>query len=391
MANILKDGEVAYIQGSGKKPYELKNTGGVYSCSCPAWRNQSAPIDVRTCKHLKKHLGDAHEAARLGNTPMSNPTLAIGEAPAKKVQGKTMAEATGYDVQDVLDRAAKEGRKLRPDEKAKINGAPVLLAHKFDHDGDVDPTGWWWSEKLDGVRAYWDGSNFISRQGNVFHAPAWFKEGLPGHPLDGELWMGRQKFQQTISVVKRLDGGEQWRNVRYVVYDMPAHGGKFEERHEEFSKLGWSFCDLEGIFDDDYVKTGGFVRGMLHGRIRDRSHLLYLLKSYVTTGAEGIMLRQPGSLYEIGRSYTLLKVKQIDDAEAVVAGYTAGKGRHKGVVGALQVRMPNGTEFDLGTGLNDADRRNPPAIGATVTYTYIGLTDEGKPKFAAFVAVRDYE
>lgn len=390
MANTLKDGEVAYIQGSGKKPYELKNVGGVFSCSCPAWRNQSVPIDVRTCKHLRKHLGDPHEDSRIGKAPTAPRPLAVGEAPDKKVKGKTIAEVKGYDVQEVLDRAAKEGRKLRPDEKAKINGAPVLLAHKFDHESD-DPTGWWWSEKLDGVRAYWDGQNFISRQGNVYHAPDWFKAGLPSHPLDGELWMGRGKFQQTISVVKRLDGGDQWRKVRYVVYDMPAHSGKFEERHEVFSKFGWPLCDLKDIFDDDYAVAHGFVRGLLHGQIRNKTHLLDLLKRYVDLGAEGIMIRQPGSLYEVDRSYTLLKVKPVEDDEGEVIGYVPGKGRHKGVVGSLTVRLKDGTEFDLGSGLTDADRRDPPAIGSIVTFTYIGKTNDGKPKCTSFVAVRDYE
>jgi DNA ligase-1 len=398
MANTLKDGEVAYIQGSGKKPYELKNTGGVFSCSCPAWRNQSATIDMRTCKHLKKHLGDKHEADRLKRLSPDNSVedengetaadktfgkdlLAFvnSQAPQKKVKGKTMAEATGYDVQDILDRAAKNGRKLRPDEKAKINGAPVLLAHKFEN--DIDPTGWWWSEKLDGVRAYWDGEKFITRQGNVYHAPDWFTAAFPKHALDGELWIGRGKFQQTISVVKRLDGGLQWENVRYMVYDAPHLELPFEERMKflESNKLF-----MKGV-------GGSYATLLSQQKVQSKQHLVELLKRHVEDGAEGIMIRQPGSLYEVGRSYTLLKVKLVEDAEAEVIGYNPGKGRHKGVVGSLQVRMSNGKEFDLGTGLEDAERRDPPPIGSTVTFTYIGLTDDGKPKCAAFVCTRDYE
>lgn len=42
----------------------------------------------------------------------------------------------------------------------------ILLAHKWEP--DHDPTGWWMSEKLDGVRAYWDGEAFVSRRGNQF-------------------------------------------------------------------------------------------------------------------------------------------------------------------------------------------------------------------------------
>ena len=62
----LQDGESVEIQGSGSRPYVLKNLGGVYSCSCPAWRNQWLPIERRTCKHLRNLRGDAAEEARLG-------------------------------------------------------------------------------------------------------------------------------------------------------------------------------------------------------------------------------------------------------------------------------------------------------------------------------------
>jgi DNA ligase-1 len=375
MANTLKDGETAYIQGSGKKPYELKNTGGVYSCSCPAWRNQGAAIDLRTCKHLRAHLGSAHEDARLGKAP-AGPVVDSNVEVRKIVKGQTIAEAKGIDQQAILDRAKEQGRKLRPDEKAQLNGPPVLLAHKYD--GDTDPTGWWLSEKLDGVRCYWDGTAFITRQGNVYHAPEWFTKGLPSHPVDGELWMGRGKFQQTLSVARRFDAGEAWRDMFYVAFDLPAHGGSFEERVAALREM--------------HAAVGNpFLRVLEHSKVESKLHLLDELKKYVGLGAEGLMIREPGSDYEVGRSYTLLKVKQFQDDEATVIGYTPGKGRHKGVVGALEVRLKNGKEFKLGTGLNDAERRDPPAVGSTVTFSYTELSDDGVPKFAAFVCVRDYE
>src|SRR5271168_1794390 len=62
----LQDGESTEMQGSGAKPYVLKNVGGVYSCSCPAWRNQSIAIEKRTCKHLRKLRGDSAEEERIG-------------------------------------------------------------------------------------------------------------------------------------------------------------------------------------------------------------------------------------------------------------------------------------------------------------------------------------
>jgi DNA ligase-1 len=103
------------------------------------------------------------------------------------------------------------------------------------------------------------------------------------------------------------------------------------------------------------------------------------------------MLREPGSLYVPDRSMTCLKVKTFYDAEGVIIGYQPGRGKHKGRVGALICRRPDGVEFEVGTGLSDKERQTPPAVGVTITYSYKELTDAGKPRHASFIAVRDYE
>lgn len=342
----LREGEIRYVQGSAAAPYEVKNVGGVYSCSCPAWRNQSAKIDVRTCKHLKGLLGEASELARIGGKSEAGGEPRPGGAP----------------------------HKLRPDEKAKLNGPPVLLAHSFD-EADIDPTGWWVSEKLDGVRAYWNGTDFISRQGNVFAAPAWFKAGLPSHPLDGELWMGRKQFQATISVVKRQDGGERWRTIQYVVFDAPTYDGPFEERQ--------TFLNL--------MPRAPYMRILDQTPLTDATLLKPLLDKLVEQGGEGLMLRKPNSAYEVGRSWTLLKAKPFFDAEAVVVSHIPGKGKFANWLGALEVVDGQGRRFQLGTGLSDAQRKNPPTIGARVTYRFTERTDGGAPRFPRLIAVRDYE
>jgi DNA ligase-1 len=84
-----------------------------------------------------------------------------------------------------------------------------LLAESWN--ADLNPAGYWMSEKLDGVRAFWTGTHFLSRQGNRFHAPAWFTAGLPLEPLDGELWLGRKQLQRTVSIVRRQDEPDHWR------------------------------------------------------------------------------------------------------------------------------------------------------------------------------------
>jgi DNA ligase-1 len=332
----LNDGESTFMQGSGSKPYELKNVGGVYSCSCPAWRNQSLPIERRTCKHLRKLRGDAAEEARVGSA-MPPPRKAAGGAEAKE-------------------------------------GPPVLLAERWDNQADL--TGWWMSEKLDGVRAFWDGSQFISRLGNMFHAPEWFVEGLPGEPLDGELWIGRKAFQRTTSIVRRQDKSDHWREVRYVVFDAPGHPGDFEGRL---------------AFFHDFIarEKPPFTLAHPHEVCRGLDHLRAELARVEALGGEGLMLRKPRSKYEIGRSWTLLKVKSFLDAEARVVAYKAGAGRHKGRLGALTVELADGTRFDVGTGFSDAERADPPAIGSIISFRYQELSEGGVPRFPSYVGVRD--
>src|SRR5262245_60382742 len=243
----LQDGESTEMQGSGAKPYMLKITGGVYSCSCPAWRNQSITIEKRTCKHLRKLRGDAAEEARVGG--------ALPQRPAKTTTGE-------------------EG-----DDSA---GPPLLLAENWDN--AMDLVDWWMSEKLDGVRAYWDGQQFLSRQGNRYQAPAWFLKGLPAVPLDGELWIDRKKFQRTVSIVRRQDQSDQWKEVKFLVFDAPAAPGGFEDR--------LAFLEHE-------LRRGkaSFARLLAHERCKGVDALRAELARVEAMGGEGLMLREPGSKY----------------------------------------------------------------------------------------------
>lgn len=330
----LADGEHAEVPGSGGRTYTLRNVGGVYSCSCPAWRNQSLGIERRTCKHLRRFRGEAAETDRLGS---------------------------------LLEAAARSG--------AKEDAPALLLAHSYDPDVH-DPTGWWMSEKLDGVRAWWDGTRFVSRLGNTYLAPDWFTEGLPDHPLDGELFAGRKQFQSTVAIARRSDRSKHWEQLRYVVFDAPSLAGSFEDRlaaaRTRYDASPWRF----GRVLEHTVCAGREALGAELARIEG-------------LGGEGVMLRKPGSAYVSGRSETLLKVKTFQDAEARVVGHQAGTGRHKGRLGALQVVLPDGTKFKVGTGFSDAERDAPPAIGAVISFRYQELTNAGVPRFPTYVGVRD--
>ncbi len=334
----LADGESIEMKGSGVKPYRLRNVGGVYSCTCPAWMNQSHPIERRTCKHLKKLRGEGVEATRVG----------VASPPARA------------PAEDETADAAK--------------APPLLLAHVWQN--DVDLAGWWMSEKLDGVRAYWDGKQFLSRLGNVYHAPEWFRAGLPSVPLDGELWCGRKKFQRCVSIARRQDRSELWKELTFLVFDAPGLDAPFEER-------------VSAV--DQHVRDGKprFAQSHPHVRCQSVEHLRVELARVEALGGEGLMLRQPASRYEVGRSSTLLKVKSFKDAEARVVAHLPGSGRHKGRLGALDCELPDGTRFSVGTGFSDEERRSPPPLGATITFRYQELSDAGVPRFPSFIGVRD--
>ncbi len=334
----LNDGESVEMKGSAATPYVIRNTGGVYSCSCPAWRNQSVTIEKRTCKHIRKLRGDDAENERIGS--------ALPPKPVKK-------SSSG-------------------DEEAGSE-PPILLAESWDNFRDL--SGWWMSEKLDGVRAYWDGKQFLSRQGNIYHAPDWFLEGLPSVPLDGELWIDRKAFQRTVSIVRRQDKNDQWKQVRYLVFDAPSQSGAFEDRMA-FLQDGASSWKNEFL--------------TLHQQIlcRDVQHLRNELQRIESLGGEGLMLREPGSGYAVGRSSTLLKVKTFHDAEATVIGHEPGKGKHQGRLGALVVQLPNGKQFSVGTGFSDREREQPPTVGSLIKFRYQELSDGGIPRFPSYVGIR---
>lgn len=241
----------------------------------------------------------------------------------------------------------------------------------------TEPAQYLVSEKYDGVRAYWDGRQLRFRSGRVVQAPAWFISRLPTQPLDGELWLGRGRFEALSATVrKEVPVDDEWRRVKYMVFELPGASGTFEERaariRDVVAQAGWP----------QLVAVEQF-------RVASREALQRKLAEVVQAGGEGLMLHRADALYETGRSDALLKLKPLDDTEAVVVAHLPGKGKHAGRLGALRVRSPEGLEFEIGTGFSDAVRANPPPVGATVTYTYRGLTRKGVPRFASFLRVRE--
>ncbi len=254
---------------------------------------------------------------------------------------------------------------------------PLLLAEVYDSERAVDVQRYWVSEKLDGVRAYWDGQRLLTRSGHVIAAPPWFTKGWPGVPMDGELWGGRGTFDRTSGIVRsqqRRD--EDWRSLRYCVFDLPAEPGIFDRRLDVLN-------GLIGRTNSDWLIA---VR---QTRVADATELAARLREIEAQGGEGLMLHRGDSMYVAARSDDLLKLKSFDDAEAKVIGYVEGQGKYVGMMGALLVELPNGTRFKLGTGFSDEERRHPPPVGSWVTFAYNGLTERGIPRFARFMRIRE--
>lgn len=258
---------------------------------------------------------------------------------------------------------------------AKEHAPDILLAQVYK--SGIDVREYLVSEKLDGVRALWDGEHFYTRQGNQIHAPVWFTKNFPNTPMDDELWIARGQFDAVSGAVRKATPVDaEWQKITYQLFELPQAQGTFEKRVQRMQAL---------------VKKANspYLKVIQQFRIKDEAQLKNKLQQVVKAHGEGLMLHLASAEYVTGRSNVLLKLKPYLDAEAIVVGYVAGKGKYQGKMGALLVENRDGIRFKLGTGFSDAERENPPKIGSMVTYTYKDTTKTGKPKFSSFLRVRD--
>jgi len=254
--------------------------------------------------------------------------------------------------------------------------APAMLLAEV-YAANVDVTQYWVSEKFDGVRAQWDGHALRFRGGGRVPAPAWFTANFPGVPLDGELWIGRGRFDALSGTVRKLEPVDtEWRQVRYLVFELPGAAGDFSAR----------VLQMRAIVAQAAVP---WLQAVEQARVADRAALMKQLNAVLRAGGEGLMLHRADAPYLTGRSDVLLKLKPWLDAEAVVVGHLPGKGKYQGLTGALLMEMPDGQRFRLGSGLSDSLRHQPPPLGTRITYRYQHLTKKGVPRFPHYLRVRD--
>lgn len=239
----------------------------------------------------------------------------------------------------------------------------------------VDVSGWLMSEKLDGVRGYWDGKMMLSKNGHIFYPPEEFTSNLPPFPLEGELWGGRGSFEQTVGIVNKQQPHAGWLQIKFAIFDVPQAPGGFSERMMQADN--WFAA---------HPSAYAFVIRQIP--VRDQVHLQQELLLIEKLGGEGLIVRKPEALYTAGRSPEILKVKNYSDAEATVLAHLPGKGRNEGRLGSLLVENKDGTQFRIGSGFNDTERETPPAIGTVITYKHYGTYQSGIPKFPSFLRVR---
>jgi len=281
--------------------------------------------------------------------------------------------------------------------------------YKFTH------VGWWMSEKYDGCRAIWTGKKFISRNGNTYNAPSWFRESMPKSiGLDGELFGGNHKFQETSGIIrKKVPNDQEWKKIKFMVFDV-VHPQHMNTPYSERYKMA------QAIVAESHKRGYEWINVVKQVPIHSGHQMYDFYQKALKEGGEGIMIRNPESKYETKRSSNLLKLKPKHDQEARIIGFNEGKGANKGVLGSFQAEMidhgaKTGTKtgaktktkfFQLSGHINQKFRaqyifgkdgkieKHPsknseyPSLGSIVTYEYMSLTKDGLPRQPIFLRLR---
>lgn len=335
-----------------------------------------------------------------------------------------------------------------------------MLADTFER-GKHRVAGMFLSTKLDGMRCFWvpetkgiaikhipfanrekdkrehTATGLWTRYGKVIHCPEFFTAGFPPYLLDGELWMGRGRFQEAMSVCKTLEPDEDaWRGVHFKVFESPAYSTLFADgkiNNQQWTKFikmsqveeafGRKFTDRPLDFEFTYARLKRDLQQTEFMSLHDQRLLPFstvmaqqmideLLDEEVAAGGEGLMLRHPASAYHTYRSSHLLKVVPINDAEGTIMDFKTGEvgkdGKLLGLMGSAVVQWEHGT-FNL-SGFTDAERALQPdaarwalahpgellsesgvpdpvvafRVGERITFMYKELTDDRQPKNGRF-------
>lgn len=363
-------------------------------------------IKTKTKKPVKSKTKKPVKSKKCPPNKILNPKTGrcINKPVTKKTQPKKVIRPKKKPIfqtlKDMISPESKAPKILKPTGKAlwDVKSQGIMLAHTYKDPktGKVKnppagfpkaPVGWFLSEKFDGYRAIWDGQNFRSRTGNIFVAPQWFKSWLPNNAvLDGELFMGRECFEKCGIFRRKVPDEKQWRDnkVQYRIFDLPSMKAPFEERMKELEKIIKIQCK---------VNKGTCPLVMTKQiKLKSEKEMYNKFEALVKKGAEGVMIRSPGSPYDPKRSIHLLKVKQLYDDECRIIGYKKGTGKYENMLGAFECELVKNKniKFTL-SGMDDSIRQNykkTHPIGTTITFTYIGTTEKGVPRHPNYLRIR---
>ena len=268
------------------------------------------------------------------------------------------------------------GLSTQASEREKSHSKPAIQQAK-NYKAVNDISEYWLSEKLDGMRGYWNGKQLLTRQGHLIHSPAWFTQYWPEYAVDGELWLGRDQFQSTLSCVRKTHIDENcWRRIRFMAFDLPQHKGTFTSRIKAMQTL--------------IAQTNSpYLMMVKQFKLQNIAQLENTLNNIIKNKGEGLMLHRENAYYYVGRTANIMKLKKHQDAEAIVIAHISGKGKYQNLLGALKVKTADGITFKIGVGFSDVQRANPPAIGSVITYKYNGKTQAGIPRFARYFRLRE--
>ncbi len=237
---------------------------------------------------------------------------------------------------------------------------------------DQNISGWLMSEKLDGVRGYWDGKKLYTKNGNLINAPKEFTANFPPFPLDGELWSKRDDFSFIQSTVLDETPSKNWEKITYNIFEVPEANGDFLGR-------------LESAKEWFEIHPNPHINIIKQIVCKDEEHLQKYLGEIIELKGEGVIVKNKKEPYQTGRSPHILKVKIAQDMEGITTGYNYDK---DGKLKSLKLKLDNGVIFNLGGGFSELEKENPPKIGEIVTFKYYGFTKNGVPKFTSFLRVR---
>jgi len=253
------------------------------------------------------------------------------------------------------------------------NKPDLFLLKTYDDSKEV--VGWVMSEKLDGVRGFWNGQELLTRGGYKLNPPLWFVQQYPPFAVDGELWTKRDDFENVSSIVRTQLPDDRWKQITHNIFEVPNQPGGLLKR-----------LDVLRAYLDKNPNSN--IQIIPQTQINAKTQLAEFLKEVVGNKGEGVVVRNPDTLYQTGRLSSALKVKKYFDTECTVLDILPGKGKYKGLMGSVLCQTSAGKQLKIGSGFKDKDRANPPAIGSKITFKYYGFTNKGNFKYPVYLRVR---